>query len=132
MHLILKVSSCLIWILKLKGMAALIFLSSPFEKGHFIKKTPKSPVFLQGTVTSGLIPLRTEGYKSVCKNKKHGFIFKSFRSLENANKLLNESRETQCKALTKISVCYPKLFYVNRNACYSALQKNWTFWSFAL
>ena len=63
-------------------------------------------------LTSGSIPLRTKDYKSVCKNKKHGFIFKSFRSLENANKLLNESRETQCKALTKISVCYPKLFYV--------------------
>ena len=62
-------------------------------------------------LTSGSIPLRTKDYKSFCK-KKHGFIFKLFGSIENANKLLNESRETQCKALTKISVCYPKLFYV--------------------
>ena len=61
--------------------------------------------------SNGSIPLRAKDYKSICKSKKHGFIFKSFRSLENANKLLNESREIQTKALTKVSVCYPYLFF---------------------
>ena len=63
-------------------------------------------------LANGEIPMRIKDYKSVCVKKKHGFIFKSFRILENVNKLLNESREIQCKALVKIAVCYPNLFYV--------------------
>ena len=62
-------------------------------------------------IANGSIPLRKKDYASVCKSKKHGFIFKSFRTIENAKKLLNESRENQTKALTKISMCYPNLFF---------------------
>ena len=63
-------------------------------------------------LASGSIPMRKTDYNKVCHKQKNGFIFKSFRSLENANKLLNEPRENQCKALTKIAVCYPNLFYL--------------------
>ena len=63
-------------------------------------------------LASGSIPKRKTDYAKVCRKQKNGFIFKSFRSLENANKLLNEPRENQCKALTKIAVCYPNLFYL--------------------
>ena len=62
-------------------------------------------------IANGSIPLRKKDYASVCKSKKHGFIFKSFRTIENVKKLLNESRENQTKALTKISMCYPNLFF---------------------
>ena len=63
-------------------------------------------------LANGSIPMRKTDYAKVCRKQKNGFIFKSFRSLENANKLLNEPRESQCKALTKIAVCYPNLFYL--------------------
>ena len=32
-------------------------------------------------------------------------------TLEEANKLLNENRETQCKSLKKVAVGFPSLFY---------------------
>ena len=63
-------------------------------------------------ISNGSIPMKSKNYNSVCKAKKHGFIFRAFRTLENTNKLLNESRENQCKSLTKIALCYKDLFYV--------------------
>ena len=63
-------------------------------------------------ISNGSIPMKIKNYNNVCKAKKHGFIFKSFRSVENTKKLLNESRENQCKSLTKIGLCYRDLFHV--------------------
>lgn len=62
-------------------------------------------------ICNGKIPLKNKSYYSVCKAKRHGFIFRSFRKVENTNKLLNASRENQCESLTKIASCYKDLFY---------------------
>ena len=42
-------------------------------------------------IANGSIPLRKKDYASVCKSKKHGFIFKSFRTIENAKRFQQSS-----------------------------------------
>ena len=63
-------------------------------------------------ICNGTIPLKNTSYYNVCKAKKHGFIFRSFRTVKNTTKLLNTSRENQCELLMKIASCYKDLFDV--------------------
>ena len=106
----------ILWTIPLDSLARLYLAESPsIARKLIVNSEPEHLCLLIQIlhyISNGSIPLKSKNFYNVCKAKKHGFIFKSFRSVENANKLLNESRENQCKPLTRIASCYKDLFHV--------------------
>ena len=62
-------------------------------------------------ICAGKLPVKKQDFDCIVQKRKHGVLYRSFRTLEATNKLLNASREVQCQVLTKINGCYKFLFY---------------------
>ena len=76
-------------------------------------ETPELQVLIQilHYISCGKLPVKKCDYDNIVQKRKHGFLHRSFKTVEATNRLLESAREVQCQALIKVASCYQFLFH---------------------